>query len=68
MQYLLEVDDNKDKFLLEILKHFRFVKTRPLTKTNLQFVKELQQSVEEVNKAKGGKIKLQKAKDLLNEL
>jgi hypothetical protein len=68
MQYLLEVDDNKDKFLLEILKHFRFVKTRPLTKTNLQFVKELQQSVEEVNKAKRGKIKLQKAKDLLNEL
>ena len=68
MQYLLEVDDNKDKFLLEILKHFRFVKTRPLTKTNLQFVKELQQSVQEVNQAKRGKIKLQKAKDLLNEL
>jgi hypothetical protein len=68
MQYLLEVDDNKDKFLLEILKHFRFVKTRPLTKTNLQFVKELQQSVQEVNQAKKGKIKLQKAKDLLNEL
>lgn len=68
MQYLLEVDDNKDKFLLEILKHFRFVKTCPLTKTNLQFVKELQQSVQEVNQAKRGKIKLQKAKDLLNEL
>jgi hypothetical protein len=68
MQYLLEVDDNKDKFLLEILKHFRFVKTRPLTKKNMQFVKELQQSVQEVNLAKRGKIKLQKAKALLNEL
>lgn len=68
MQYLLEVDDNKDKFLLEILKHFRFVKTRLLTKTNLQFVRELQQSVQEVNQAKRGEIKLQKAKDLLNEL
>lgn len=68
MQYLLEVDDKKDKFILEILKHFRFVKTRPLTKKNLQFVKELQHSVQEVNQAKRGKIKLQKAKDLLNEL
>jgi hypothetical protein len=68
MQYLIEVDDKKDKFLMEILKHFRFVKTRPLTKANLQFINELQQSVEEVKKAKKGKIKLQKAKDLLNEL
>lgn len=68
MQYLLEVDDNKDRFLLEVLKHFRFVKTRPLTKANMQFVKELQQSIEEVKKAKQGKIKLQKAKDMLNEL
>ncbi len=68
MQYILEVDDNKDKFLLEVLKHFRFVKTRPLTKGNMQFIKELQQSVEEVNRAKQGKLRLQKAKDLLNEL
>jgi hypothetical protein len=68
MQYLLEVDDNKDKFLLEILKHFRFVKTRPLTKANVQFVNELQQSIEQVKLAKKGKVKLQTAKDLLNEL
>ena len=68
MQYLLEVDDNKDKFLLEILKHFRFVKTRPLTKANVQFVNELQQSVEQVKLAKRGKVKLQNAKDLMNEL
>jgi hypothetical protein len=68
MQYLLEVDDNKDKFLLEILKHFRFVKTRPLTKANVQFVNELHQSIAQVKLAKKGKIKLQRAKDLLNEL
>jgi hypothetical protein len=68
MQYLLEVDDNKDKFLLEMLKHFRFVKTRPLSKANVQFIKELQESVVQVNLAKKGKLKLQKAKDLLNEL
>lgn len=68
MQYLLEVDDNKDKFLMEILKHFRFVKTRPLSKANVQFINELQQSVEQVKLAKKGKMKLQTAKDILNEL
>ena len=68
MQYLLEVDDNKDKFLLEILKHFRFVKTHPLSKANVQFVTELQKSIKQVKQAKKGKVKLQKAKDLMNEL
>lgn len=68
MQYLLEIDDNKDKFVMEVLKHFRFVKTKPLSKENINFIKELQHSVEEVNNAKKGKIKLQTAKDLLNEL
>ncbi len=68
MQYLLEVEDKKDKFLQEILSHFRFVKTRPLSKANVQFVKELQESVELVKLAKKGKVELQNAKDLLNEL
>ena len=68
MQYLLEVDDNKDKFLMEILKHFRFVKTRPLSKANVQFINELQQSIGQVRLAKKGKMKLQTAKDILNEL
>ena len=65
MQYILEVDNKKDKFLMELLKHFRFVKARPLTKANLQFINGLRHSVEEVKMAKKGKVKLQKAKDLL---
>ena len=68
MQYLLEVHDNKDKFLLDLLKHFRFVKTHPLSKANVQFIDELQQSIEQVQLAKKAKVKLQKAKDLLDEL
>jgi hypothetical protein len=68
MQYLLEVDDNKDRFLMEILKHFRFVKTRPLSKANVQFINELQESIEQVKLAKQRKIKLSKAGDILDEL
>ena len=68
MQYLLEVDNNKDKFFLDVLKHFRFVKARPLSKANAQFINELQQSIEQVQLAKKGKVRLRKAKDLLDEL
>lgn len=68
MQYILEVDDKKDEFLMEVLKHFNFVKAKPITKSNLQFINELRHSVEEVKMAKKKKAKLQKAKDLLNEL
>jgi len=68
MQYILEIEDKKDKFILEVLKNFRFVKARPLTKKNVQFLTELQQSAEQIKQAKKGKLKLQKTKDLLNEL
>ena len=68
MLYLLEVNNKKDNFLQELLSHFWFVKTRPLSKPNVNFVKELQKSVTQIKLAKKGKLKLQTAKDLLNEL
>lgn len=68
MQYLIEVDSDKDKFVLEMLKHFSFIKAHRLTKSNLQFLYEMQSSIEQVKKAKTGKLKLQNAKDFLNEL
>ncbi|MFI5188061.1 MAG: hypothetical protein ACHQF0_15125 [Chitinophagales bacterium] len=43
-------------------------KKEKLSKTNIKFINELQQSVEQVKLAKKGKITLQKAKDLFNEL
>jgi hypothetical protein len=68
MHYLVEVEHDKEKFLAEMLRHFSFVKTSKLTKKNLQFLYDLQSSVEQVKKAKSGKIKLQNAKEFLNEL
>ena len=68
MQYLLEVKNNKDKFVLELLQHFRFIKTRPLNRANVKFLSELQESILEVNEAKKRKVKLQNAKEMLHEL
>ncbi|HEX4959117.1 MAG TPA: hypothetical protein VFV46_13125 [Lacibacter sp.] len=68
MQYLIEVEKGKEKFMIEMLRHFSFIKTHKLTKKNLQFLYELQSSAAQVKKAKSGKLKLQSVKEFLNEL
>ena len=68
MKVLLDIKDSKADFMIELLKNFSFVKTEPLTPTKAQFLKDLKGSVEEVILAKQGKIKLQSARDFLNEL
>ncbi|MEP7171802.1 MAG: hypothetical protein ABI855_20680 [Bacteroidota bacterium] len=68
MKVLLDIKDNKAGFVMELLKNFSFVKTQNLTPTKAQFLQELKEAVEEVTLAKQGKIKLQSARDFLNEL
>lgn len=68
MKLLLDIKDNKADFILELLKNFSFVKTETISPQKAQFLKELKGSVEEVQLAKQGKIKLQSARDFLNEL
>ena len=68
MKLLLDIKDNKAAFILELLKNFSFVKAHHLTPTKAEFLKELKGSVDEVILAKQGKIKLQSARDFLNEL
>jgi len=68
MKILLDVKDHKADFVIELLKNLPFVKTEQLTPTKAQFLRELKGSVKEVALAKQGKLKLQLAKDFLNEL
>lgn len=68
MKVLLDIKDNKADFIIELLKNFSFVKTEQITPSKAQFLKELKGSVEEVTLARQGKIKLQSARDFLNEL
>jgi len=53
---------------MELLKNFSFVKIKVLTPNKTQILKYLKASIEEVTLAKQGKIKLQYARDFLNEL
>lgn len=68
MQLLLDVKDNKADFVIELLKNLSFVKTKELTPAKSQILKELKDAVNEVNLAKQGKIKLQTAKEFLDEI
>lgn len=68
MKILLDIKDTKVAFFMELLKNFSYVKAKPLSPQKALFFEELKGSIEEVNQAKKGKLKLQSAKDFLNEL
>ncbi len=68
MKVLLDIKDDKAPFILELLKHFKYVKAKPLTPYKAEILEGLKESVEQVNLAKEGKIKLKSARNLLDEI
>lgn len=68
MKMTIEVRDDKAAFILELLKNFSFVKLDQASKEKARVLEELKEAVAEVNRAKRGEIKLQTARELLNEL
>jgi len=68
MKLLLDIPDHKANFMLELIKSFRFVKSKTITSTKAQEISTMIDAIEEVKLAKQGKVKLKKAEDLLNEL
>jgi hypothetical protein len=68
MKILLDIKDNKADFVMELLQSLSFVKAETISSSKARFLKEFKQSVDEVNLAKQGKIKLKTAEQLLNEL
>ena len=68
MKVLLDVNDNKVDFILELLNNFSFVKVKTLSPAKAQILYEIKEAVENLNLVKEGKLKARPAKDLLNEL
>ncbi|MGF7078531.1 hypothetical protein [Mucilaginibacter sp. UYCu711] len=68
MKVLLDIKDNKADFVMELLQSLSFVKTEAISASKARFLKELKQSIDEVNLAKEGKIKLRSADQLIDEL
>ena len=68
MKLIVEVEDQKAGFFLELLKQLKFVKIKPISPYKSEILEGIKEAVDQVNLAKEGKIKLKSARDLLNEL
>jgi hypothetical protein len=68
MKVLIEVPDKKADFIIEVLQNFSFVKTTTITPPKAELLKDLKDSVDQINAFKKGKIKLRSAKDFLKSL
>ena len=65
---VIDIPDSKINFFLELVKNLGFKKVRRLSDEQKVFVDNLKHSLEQVKQHRDGKIKLQSAEDMLNEL
>lgn len=68
MKVLLDIQESKAAFILELLSNFKFVKAKPLTPYKAEIIEGLREAVDEVNLIKAGKIKAQPLSTFLSEL
>lgn len=67
-QIVLNVDEKKYKFFIELIKNFDFVKITDESTAKKQTLKEIAQGMQAAMLAGNGKIKTRSAKSFLNEL
>ena len=68
MKVLLDIQENKADFVMELLNNLRFVKATPLTDAKARVLSDLHEAVEEMKLIKAGKKHGRPARELLNEL
>jgi hypothetical protein len=68
MKLLVEIKEEKTAFIMELLQSFKFVKTKPLTKADVDMLEGIKEAVDEVNEIKAGKSKSQSLKQFLSLL
>lgn len=65
---VLDIPDNKINFFMELVSNLGIKKVQRLNSKQKEFVDDLKNSLNEVELHRQGKIKLQSARDFLNEL
>lgn len=68
MKVLLDINDDKAKFFLDLLKDLSFVKATPLDGTKMRILTDWQEAMEELKRVKAGKKRGRPVQALLNEL
>jgi hypothetical protein len=65
---VIDIPDGKLNFFMELVNNLGFKKVEKLSNKQIEFVDDLKNSFNEVELHRLGKIKLQSAKDFLDEL
>ena len=68
MKVVIEIEDDKKEFILNILTQHSCVKISPLKSEKLDIMSGILESVDELNQVKQGKLKTLSVEELLNEL
>ena len=68
MKILIEVEDQKAEFLIELLKQLKFVKVKPISPYKAEILGGIEEAVDQVNMAREGSVRLKSARDLLDEI
>jgi len=68
MRLVLDVEDSKVEFMMNLLKEFSFVKTSKMYEEPEDLVSNLAEAVEEMKLIKKGELKGLDLKDVLDEL
>ena len=68
MKVILDIQDKKAGFVMELLRALPFVKTKTISSSKAQLIEEIKESVEEVNLIRAGELKGRSAEEFLNEL
>ena len=71
MKLILEIPDNQADFMLELFRHFPFLKIKNGDEQYAQkeqILQDLSEAIDEVKLHKAGKIQLQSARAFLEEL
>ena len=69
MKILVEFNDNKASFLMEVLNSFSFVrKATPILEEKSTILQDIKEAVDEMKLVKQGKLEARNAEDLFDEL
>lgn len=68
MKVILDIKESKVPFVMEVLKHFSFVKVSPLSEEKAALIDEVRQAVNNLKLVREGKLTPQSARDLLDEV
>ena len=68
MKFLLEVNDEKARFIQELLEEFSFVRIEPLSPYQAEVIKGISEAVNNVNQVKSGGTNSQSLSDFLEEV